>query len=243
MKSIVTFEGELEHAGPGQAITITLEDEIDVSRGDMLVHADNRPQVTDSFDAMLVWMAEEPMLPGKKYDIKRATSYVPGSIASITHRIDVNTLEEGAASSLNLNEIGRVKIALDAPIALDGYASNRTTGAFIIIDRLTNGTVGAGMIIAEPVGAKGSASHHGALAHVKGQQAAENKVVDAHVEEPARAAKGKERGAHACGRVIHDVEIGARDSQARTEVVLGLGEGLAAVGGAIDTAHIAPGRR
>ncbi|MDP2444364.1 sulfate adenylyltransferase subunit CysN [Pseudomonas sp.] len=172
VKSIVTFEGELEQAGPGQAITITLEDEIDVSRGDMLVHADNRPQVVDSFDAMLVWMAEEPMLPGKKYDIKRATSYVPGSIASINHRVDVNTLEEGAASSLQLNEIGQVRIALDAPIALDGYAHNRTTGSFIVIDRLTNGTVGAGMIIAEPVGAQGSGGHHGKLAHVSTEERA-----------------------------------------------------------------------
>ena len=170
VKSIVTFDGELEQAGPGQAITITLEDEIDVSRGDMLVHGDNRPQVVDSFDAMLVWMAEEPMLPGKKYDIKRATSYVPGSIASIAHRVDVNTLEEGAASSLQLNEIGQVRIALDAPIALDGYAHNRTTGSFIVIDRLTNGTVGAGMIIAEPVG--GNGGHHGQLAHVSTEERA-----------------------------------------------------------------------
>jgi len=172
VKSIVTFDGELEQAGPGQAITITLEDEIDVSRGDMLVHGDNRPQVVDSFDAMLVWMAEEPMLPGKKYDIKRATSYVPGSIASIAHRVDVNTLEEGAASSSQLNEIGQVRIALDAPIALDGYAHNRTTGSFIIIDRLTNGTVGAGMIIAEPIGAQSSGGHHGKLAHVSTEERA-----------------------------------------------------------------------
>lgn len=170
VKSIVTFEGELEHAGPGQAITLTLEDEIDVSRGDMLVHADNRPQVTDSFEAMLVWMGEEPMLPGKKYDIKRATSYVPGSIPSIVHRVDVNTLEQGPASELKLNEIGRVKIALDAPIALDGYEYNRTTGAFIVIDRLTNGTVGAGMIIADPVAHGGG--QHGRLAHVSTEERA-----------------------------------------------------------------------
>lgn len=170
VKSIVTFEGELEHAGPGQAITLTLEDEIDVSRGDMLVHADNRPQVTDSFEAMLVWMGEEPMLPGKKYDIKRATSYVPGSIPSIAHRVDVNTLEQGAASELKLNEIGRVKVALDAPIALDGYEYNRTTGAFIVIDRLTNGTVGAGMIIADPVAHGGG--QHGRLAHVSTEERA-----------------------------------------------------------------------
>ncbi|AEB57009.1 sulfate adenylyltransferase subunit CysN [Ectopseudomonas mendocina] len=170
VKSIVTFEGELEQAGPGQAITLTLEDEIDVSRGDMLVHADNRPLVTDSFEAMLVWMGEEPMLPGKKYDIKRATSYVPGSIPSIVHRVDVNTLEQGPASELKLNEIGRVKVALDAPIALDGYEYNRTTGAFIIIDRLTNGTVGAGMIIADPVAHGGG--QHGRLAHVSTEERA-----------------------------------------------------------------------
>lgn len=169
VKSIVTFEGELEQAGPGQAITLTLEDEIDVSRGDMLVHADNRPLVSDAFDAMLVWMSEEPMLPGKKYDIKRATSYVPGSIPSITHKVDVNTLEQAAASSLQLNEIARVKVSLDAPIALDGYEQNRTTGAFIVIDRLTNGTVGAGMIIAE---SQSGAGHHDPLGHVSSEERA-----------------------------------------------------------------------
>ncbi|MDF2490955.1 MAG: bifunctional sulfate adenylyltransferase subunit 1/adenylylsulfate kinase protein, partial [Pseudomonas sp.] len=172
VKSIVTYEGELEHAGPGQAVTLTMEDEIDISRGDLLVHADNVPPVTDQFDAMLVWMSEEPMLPGKKYDIKRATSYVPGSIASITHKVDVNTLELGAASALQLNEIGRVKVALDASIALDGYESNRTTGAFIVIDRLTNGTVGAGMIIAPPVLPHGTASQHGSLCHVSTEERA-----------------------------------------------------------------------
>src|SRR5690606_1168898 len=171
VKSLVADDGGLGQARPGEAITLTLEDEIDVSRGDMLVHADNLPRIADSFDAMLVWMGEEPMLPGKKYDIKRATSYVPGSFPSISHRIDVNTLEEGAAASLQLNEIGRVRVALDAPIALDGYAFNRTTGAFIVVDRLTNGTVGAGMIIADPLGS-GGATHHGKLAHVSTQERA-----------------------------------------------------------------------
>ena len=169
VKSIVTFDGELEQAGPGQAVTLTLEDEIDVSRGDMLVHADNRPQISDTFEAMLVWMAEEPMLPGKKYDIKRATSYVPGSIPTIVHKVDVNTLEQGAASELKLNEIAKVRVSLDAAIALDGYAHNRTTGAFIVIDRLTNGTVGAGMIIAEPLSGQGT-GQHGRLAHVSAEE-------------------------------------------------------------------------
>jgi bifunctional enzyme CysN/CysC len=172
VKSIVTFEGELEHAGPGQAVTLTMEDEIDISRGDLLVHADNVPTVSDSFEAMLVWMAEEPMLPGKKYDIKRATSYVQGSIASIVHKVDVNTLDEGPASALQLNEIGKVKVSLDSAIALDGYDSNRTTGAFIIIDRLTNGTVGAGMIVAPAAAAHGGKSH-GRSAHVTTEERAQ----------------------------------------------------------------------
>ena len=172
VKSIVTFEGELEHAGPGQAVTLTMEDEIDISRGDLLVHAANVPTVSDSFEAMLVWMAEEPMLPGKKYDIKRATSYVPGSIASIVHKVDVNTLAEGPASALQLNEIGKVKVSLDSAIALDGYESNRTTGAFIIIDRLTNGTVGAGMIIAPATATQGGKAH-GRSAHVTTEERAQ----------------------------------------------------------------------
>ncbi|ACO77524.1 bifunctional sulfate adenylyltransferase subunit 1/adenylylsulfate kinase protein [Azotobacter vinelandii CA] len=172
VRSIVTYDGELEQAIPGQAITLTLEDEIDVSRGDMLVHADNRPQVADSFEAMLVWMAEEPMLPGKKYDIKRATSYVPGNIVAIGHRIDVNTLDRAPASELKLNEIARVRVGLDAPIALDGYEYNRTTGAFIVIDRLTNGTVGAGMIVAEPPSGQNVGGHHGLLAHVSAEERA-----------------------------------------------------------------------
>ncbi|MNQ51704.1 Bifunctional enzyme CysN/CysC [compost metagenome] len=172
VRSIVTFDGELEQAIPGQAVTLTLEDEIDVSRGDMLVHADNRPRVADSFDAMLVWMAEEPLLPGKKYDIKRATSYVPGNIVGIEHRVDVNSLEQLAASELKLNEIGKVRVSLDAPIALDGYEHNRTTGAFIVIDRLTNGTVGAGMIIAEPLAGQNTVGHHGQLAHVSAEERA-----------------------------------------------------------------------
>ena len=172
VKSIVTHDGELEQATPGQAITLTLEDEIDVSRGDMLVHVDNRPQIGDSFEAMLVWMGEEPMRPGKKYDFKRATSYVPGSIPSIVHRVDVNTLEESAASELALNEIGKIKVSLDAPIAFDGYAQNRTSGAFIVIDRLTNVTVGAGMIIADPLAGQNTAGHHGKSAHVSSEERA-----------------------------------------------------------------------
>ncbi|WP_425054622.1 sulfate adenylyltransferase subunit CysN [Pseudomonas abyssi] len=174
VKSIVTFDGELEEAGPGQAVTLTLEDEIDISRGDMLCHADNRPLIGDQFEATLVWMAEQPMQPGRKYDIKRATSYSPASFTRIQHRIDVNTLEQQPAAELALNEIGRVQVALERPIAFDDYQSNHTSGAFIVIDRMTNGTVGAGMIVAKAQGNQNSSgSQHGRFAHVTPQERAD----------------------------------------------------------------------
>lgn len=174
VKSIVTFDGELEEAGPGQAVTLTLEDEIDISRGDMLCHADNLPLIGDQFEATLVWMAEQPMQPGRKYDIKRATSYSPASFTRIQHRIDVNTLEQQPAAELALNEIGRVQVALERPIAFDDYQSNHASGAFIVIDRMTNGTVGAGMIVAKAQGNQNSSgSQHGRFAHVTPQERAE----------------------------------------------------------------------
>ncbi|MCK9236856.1 MAG: sulfate adenylyltransferase subunit CysN [Thiopseudomonas sp.] len=146
VKSIVTFDGELDRAIAGQAITLTLEDEIDISRGDLIIHPSSAPMVSDRFQATLVWLGEEPLQPGKRYDIKRATTYVPGNITQIDQRIDVNTLEKSPASQLQLNEVAQVTLSLDAPLALDNYLDNRTTGAFIVIDRLSNITVGAGMI-------------------------------------------------------------------------------------------------
>ena len=173
VKSIVTYDGELESAGPGQAVTLTLEDEIDISRGDLLTHVDNRAVLGDQFEATLVWMAEQPMQPGRKYDIKRATSYSPGSFTRIVHRIDVNTLEQQSAGELALNEIARVELSLERPIAFDDYQSNRTTGAFIVIDRMTNGTVGAGMIVAKGLIGQNTGSKHGASAHVTAAERAE----------------------------------------------------------------------
>ncbi len=146
VKSIVTFDGELDRATAGQAITLTLEDEIDISRGDLIIHPSSAPVVSDRFQATLVWLGEEPLQPGKRYDIKRATTYVPGNITQIDQRINVNTLEKSPASQLQLNEVAEVTLSLDAPLALDNYLDNRTTGAFIVIDRLSNITVGAGMI-------------------------------------------------------------------------------------------------
>lgn len=147
VKAIHTFEGEVERAMPPLAVTLTLEDEIDVSRGDMLVHPNNVPLIATHFEAMLVWMAEEPLRPGKQYFLKQTTNTTPGVITDVRYRIDVNTLHREDAAQLALNEIGRCAFALEKPIACDPYRKNRTSGAFVVIDRLTNNTVGAGMII------------------------------------------------------------------------------------------------
>jgi sulfate adenylyltransferase subunit 1 len=149
VKSIVTFEGEIETAYPPLAVTLTLEDEIDISRGDMIVKADNLPLNSNAYKSTLVWMAEEPMMPNKQYGFKFATKFVPGVVSTINHKIDVNTMQHAEAVHLNLNEIAEVDIKLTQDVACDSYKKNQGTGAYIIIDRLTNTTVGAGMIIGE----------------------------------------------------------------------------------------------
>lgn len=146
VKSIVTFDGELQEAFPPMSVTLTLEDEIDISRGDMIVHSNDTPTVSNRFDAMVVWMAEDELLPGRQYDVKLATQTIAGGISSIRHCVDVNTQEEQPAATLKLNEIARCEITLERPIVADDYRSHHGTGSFIIIDRLTNTTVAAGMI-------------------------------------------------------------------------------------------------
>ncbi|MDV6030885.1 MAG: sulfate adenylyltransferase subunit CysN [Phycisphaera sp. RhM] len=147
VKSIVTYEGELEEAYAPLSVTLTLEDEIDASRGDMIVRPGNLPKSRDAIQAMLVWMGEEPMVPGKTYLFKHTTQTVPGTIDTLNYRVDVNTLHRSPAPELELNAIGRVGISLSAPIHFDAYRRNRSTGAFIVIDRITNATVAAGMIL------------------------------------------------------------------------------------------------
>jgi bifunctional enzyme CysN/CysC len=146
VKSIVTYDEELEMAFADMAITLTLEDEIDVSRGDMIVHRDNSPVIAVEFDATVVWMTEAALLPGKLYDFKLGGKTVSGRVTAIKHRIDVNTLQEIPAPGLELNEIGLCEISVDQSVCIDSYERNRGTGGFIVIDRLTNVTVGAGMI-------------------------------------------------------------------------------------------------
>lgn len=149
VKSITTFDGDLDSSDAPNAVTLTLEDEIDISRGDMIVKAENLPLHGNLYKTHMVWMSEDAMIPNKQYSFKFATKLVSGSVANIDHKIDVNTLEHSEALHLNLNEIGVVDIRLTQAVACDPYTENRATGAFIVIDRLTNGTVGAGMIIAE----------------------------------------------------------------------------------------------
>ncbi len=143
---IVTFDGDQAEASAGEAVTLTLDQEIDISRGDVLAAVEARPTVADQFAARLVWMAEDPLLPGRSYLVKCGTRTVTGSISEIRHKIDVNSFAELAADTLALNEVARVHVALAEAIAFDAYADNRETGAFVLIDRLTNATVAAGMI-------------------------------------------------------------------------------------------------
>jgi len=149
IKTISTFDGDLDVGYASNAVTLTLNDEIDISRGDMIVKADATPLNSSQFKSHLVWMSEDAMIPNKQYSFKFATKVVSGSVSSIDNLIDVNTLEKSEALHLKLNEIAIGDIKLTQNVACDPYSQNRATGAFIIIDRLTNGTVGAGMIISE----------------------------------------------------------------------------------------------
>jgi bifunctional enzyme CysN/CysC len=143
---IVTYEGDLEQAVVGQAVTLTLEDEIDVSRGDLIVPADQPAEVADQFEATIVWMDESPLLPGRSYLLKIGTRTATATISPLKYKMNVNTLQRLAASKLELNEIGVCNLQLDRSIAFDPYKTNRDTGGFILIDRMTNDTVGAGML-------------------------------------------------------------------------------------------------
>ena len=156
VREITTADGPLEKAGTEQAVTVVLEDEIDLSRGDVLVHPDHRPTLARTFDANLIWMGEAPLLPGKRYEFKIGSRYVKGLVDSIQHRIDVNDLTTRDAEALDLNGLARVRIALEEPVAVDDYKLSRATGSFIIVDLLHFGTVGAGMVIAphDPGGAR-----------------------------------------------------------------------------------------
>ncbi|MFN7734349.1 MAG: sulfate adenylyltransferase subunit CysN [Pirellula sp.] len=146
VKRIVTYDGDLEEAFCPQSVTLVLEDEVDCSRGDMIVRPGNVPKVSNAFDATIVWLSADALIPGKTYLFKHTSQTVAGQIDTLRYRVDVNTLHRSPAPELQLNEIGRCSVTLNQPVFYDPYRRNRTTGAFIIIDRITNATVGAGMI-------------------------------------------------------------------------------------------------
>jgi bifunctional enzyme CysN/CysC len=147
VERIVTFDGDLEVAGPGRAVTVTLADEIDISRGDLLVGVDQAPGRAHEVDAMLVWMSTEELEPGRRYLLQSANGTSSASVSTIRHRIDVDTLDEQQVASLGLNDIARCAVSSDRELLFDPYASNRQTGSFVLVDRLSNATVAAGMII------------------------------------------------------------------------------------------------
>ena len=144
---ILSAGREADEAGAGEAVTLTLADEIDIARGDVLARPDSRPEVADQFTAHLIWMSQDPLLPGRSYLLKIGARTTPASVTELKHRIDVNTQDKLAAKTLALNEVGLANIATTMPVAYDAYADNRETGAFILIDRMTNETAAAGMIM------------------------------------------------------------------------------------------------
>jgi bifunctional enzyme CysN/CysC len=146
VRRIVTSAGDLPYAVEGEAITIVLEDEVDISRGNLLVPPHARPHVADQFAAHIVWFDETAMMPGRTYLLRTETDQVTATITGLDYKVDVNTFAREPAKSLELNEVGVCKINTQSPIAFDTYAENRTTGAFILIDRMTNATVASGMI-------------------------------------------------------------------------------------------------
>lgn len=207
IKSIVTYDEELELAHAGMAITLTLEDEIDVSRGDMIAHSTNLPFSQHTFEAAIVWMADESLLPGHEYDFKIGSKTVMGRIGAIHNRVDINTLEQAPAPNLGLNEIGYCQVSLDEAVCYDNYASNRATGNFIIVDRLSNVTVAAGMIQCEQnANLQRNEDRQKALVHVsKAERAARYGQRPATLMFIGLSGSGKSTLAHGLERRLFDM--------------------------------------
>jgi len=149
VQRICTFDGDLQHAHPGQAVTVVLDSELDVARGDWLVKAaDIAPAVTDRLEANVVWMSDTPLIPGHRYDLQIGCTTVPGSVRRIVHRLDVGSLKTHEAARLDCNDVGRCEIVLERPVPMDSYADSIETGGLIFVDRNTFRTEGAGMATA-----------------------------------------------------------------------------------------------
>ena len=147
IRRIVSTDGDLTSAREGQAITVVLEDEVEVSRGNMLVAPGALPEVADQFTATIVWFAEQPLLPGRPYILRTETDQTGATVTELKHRVNIGSFVHEAAKDLQMNEVGVCNISLQTPVAFDNFSENRQTGSFVLIDRLTNATVGAGMIL------------------------------------------------------------------------------------------------
>jgi sulfate adenylyltransferase subunit 1 (EFTu-like GTPase family) len=145
--AIDTYDGEIDAAFPTMSVTLRLEDDVDVSRGDMICLAEDPPVTAREIEAHVCWMGDRPLSPGSRYTIKHTTRSARAIVDALEHRIDVNTLEHEPASELALNQIGRVRLRVSSPLLVDPYSRNRTTGSFILIEEGTNDTVGAGMVV------------------------------------------------------------------------------------------------
>ncbi|GJM01237.1 MAG: adenylyl-sulfate kinase [Methyloligella sp.] len=143
---IVTYDGDLDEANPGQSVTLTLKDEIDISRGDVIAHKENRPCIAQQIEASLIWLSEEPLQIGRAYQLKAGHQTVIATVSRIDHKLDVNTLEEVEDKQLSTNDVGVCELNLSKPIVFDPYTNNLETGNFILIDRLTNATIAAGLV-------------------------------------------------------------------------------------------------
>ncbi|MDH5584708.1 MAG: adenylyl-sulfate kinase, partial [Gammaproteobacteria bacterium] len=146
VERIVTMDGDLSEAVAGQSVTLTLDDEIDCSRGDVIAAADSPPEVADQFEATIVWMDEQPLLPGRSYWMKIGTQTVAAHVQAPKYQVNINNLEHLATKSLELNSIGVAEVATDKPIVFEPYDINREMGGFILIDKITNATIAAGML-------------------------------------------------------------------------------------------------
>ncbi len=223
VRSVDTFEGELDRAEAPLGVTLRLEDEIDISRGDMIVHPDNLPHVGRRFDAMLVWMSERPLDAKRSYLVKHTTQYVRANVDDVAWQLDLETLERVEGKTLSLNDIGRVRVHTHRPLFFDGYEGNHGTGAFIVIDSVTNDTVAAGMIV-EPSADAGTLVDSDQSSHVSRAERVERcGCRGGTVWLTGPAASGKTAVAYALERMLFDAGATATVVDANDGVSADLG--------------------